>query len=486
MNLENHTSPHLSIVLPTLGSEKNLRRVLGSLVNNAPSSLLKVCELILFVNVSPESPVDMEKMELLIGPIKHLFYSNLTVCSDRYHLTAETSAFAAAQYATGEYFWIVGDKRVFLPEGLAVLDSFMRQPTAPCIYFNSVWFDDLGCTKGYPSTHMLSSRVRAPFKKFVMSQGINFMATNMGVWIFERRALDFSVWRQIIDRCGPHFSHVTALLHGLRGADVLCFSVFLSQMEAKAYHAGDDSEWAHYASVSNTYRFYAWTFGLVRQFKFLIENKIYSFSDVRRSICSESQVLSRQVDEIYKHLLAQIVLGRADSNEFIKPDEFEELMLFLMRACPEKVILNEKIRSLYESAATGNDLVFRAKLRDINSAIALDHQELRFSTMIIEQLGQYYVRLHPDGYLISKVTDQSDFMLAYKLLNPPKNHVAWRILTEDEWSSEAVDVVPIGFDEIWPPKVSRDSGPGSKKRRTIKQRITKKLKRVWLRLLRPR
>jgi hypothetical protein len=370
--------------------------------------------------------------------------------ADRYRMTAEESALAAVHYAKGEFLWMVGDKRIFLPEGLILLDAFMRNPSAPCVYFNSVWFDSDGHTNGLSSTHMISTRALTPYKQFVMRQGINFMATNMGAWIFERRLLDLDDWRQVIDRCGPHFSHVTTLLLGLRDGEALCHSAFLLQAEAKAYHAGDPSEWVRYAKLAGTYQFYAWTFGLVRQFRFLIERGAYSYGDVRRSMCSEGYVLRRQVDEIYIHLLSQLRLGRASPRERITAAELEELMDFLGRACPEKAIVNQMFRDLYAGTETDTNRLFYKKWMTLYQACLIDSKELRLSSLIVGQFGSSYIRLHPGGYVVSKVQDNSNFQLAYKLLDAPVTDNQWRILHEEDFMKFASGIWPGSIGDIYP------------------------------------
>jgi hypothetical protein len=394
-------------------------------------------ELVVFLNINTASPTVPAAIQTYIDGIAPLFYKTILACTDRYHLTAEESALAAAAYATGEFLWLVGDKRIFLPEGLAQFDAFVTNPGAPCAYFNSVWYDSDANTNGLSSTHLVSARTRTSYKQFVMRCGINFMATAMGAWVFERRLLDLAVWRQVIDQCGPHFSHVTALLLGLREGEVQCHSTFLIQAEAKAYHAGDASEWMLYAQLSGTYQFYAWTFGLVRQFRLLIEQGVYCYADVRRSMCSQDRILRRQVDEIYIQLLSQLRQGRTVPKERIKAAEFDELMDFLSRACPEKAIVHQMFRSFYEGTESDSNKVFQDKWAKLNHAILIDQLELWLSSLIVGQIGASYVRLHPGGYVISKVRDNSNFLLAYKLLDPPPSSNHWRILGEEELAALA-------------------------------------------------
>ncbi len=494
-SLSKSDRPRLSLVLPTTGNPRSVRRVLTSLRNNAPPSLLAGAELILFLNINPDLPFDDKQMAILVGEVEPLFLATTVIRTDTYHITAETSALAAVRHATGEYLWIVGDKRVFLPEGLALLDEFIREPTAPCAYFNSIWFDQSGKTRGLATTHFSSPTARVTHKQFVISQGINYIATGMGVWIYQRHLLDLDVWQTIIETCGPHFSHVTALSHGMRDLDVLCHAAFLVQIQEKAYHGGDSDEWTRYAKISNTYRHYAWTFGIVRQFMFLINSGIYRFSDIRRGMCSETLVLRRQVDEIYVNVFLQLQMGRTSPAERIKPEEFHEIMQFLHRACPEHAILNQNIEDFYAGLLTDSYTIFWRKFKNLRN-IHGDGLESRLLPLVVSQIGGSYVRLHPRGYLISNVTDRDAFLVAYKLLNPPEHGPNWRILREDEFSALATEFTPTSFGELFPVMISDDRKPSARHRMVLflfkfrpvawvlshmSERLKQRLKRIVLR-----
>lgn len=453
--------PLISLVVPTTGKEKNLFRCLDSVVNNAPPSLLAAAELIVFLNPDPSSPIDYARVEARLETIRPLFHAMKVVRSERFELTAEESAYSASAHAKGKYLWIAGDKRIFLPEGLKLLDAWLAAPTAPAAYFNSSWIDQTGKTNSLPSTHMLANRGLMSYKCFVMSTGINFIATGMGAWIFERRCLDRAVWREIIDTCGPHFSHVATALATLRDDPVQYFSMYIAQIESKAYHAGDDSEWSRYSSLAKTYRYYAWSFGLVRQFNYLIRQGAYDHADVRRSMCSEGTLLRRQIDEIYSHIVAQIRFGWFKQSEHITAEEFDEIYDFLCKCCPEKAILNDMIRELYLGGSKMQEGVFADKLGLIYDALGVDSLALRFGTLTVSQIGNRYVRLHPKGFVVSHVNDNDNFLLAYKFIDAPRYHEHWQILSPDEMEQfqlvEPVmhlrDVYPVNV--LPPPPVSR-------------------------------
>ncbi|QDQ83139.1 hypothetical protein [Paraburkholderia megapolitana] len=443
-------SPLVSLIVPTTGKEKNLFRCLNSLVNHAPPAMLARAEVVVFLNPDPLSPIDYPRIESRLETIRGRFQELKIVRSERFELTAEESAYAASAYAHGDFIWLVGDKRIFLPEGLRRLASWLENPTAPAAYFNSNWIDQNGKTNSHPSTHMLANQGLMPYKRFVMSTGINFIATGMGTWIFERKRLDRTIWKDIIDNCGPHFSHVTTTLATLHDETLQYFSSYLCQIESKAYHAGDDSEWKRYSGLAKTYRFYAWTFGLIRQFRFLIDRNAYSYADVRRSMCSEGTLLRRQIDELYSHLVAQIRYGWFKKEEKMTSAEFDEAYDFLCRTCPEKAIANEMLRDLYAGCDSLTEKDFVNKLSLIFEAIGVDSLALRFGSLIVNQMGDRFVRLHPRGYVVSSVKDNDDYLLAYKLIDAPAIGPAWEILNQEEMDVYELTEVTKYFGDIYP------------------------------------
>ncbi|WP_321961136.1 hypothetical protein [Paraburkholderia sp. J7] len=383
-----------------------------------------------------------------------MFQTIKIVRSERFQLTAEESALAASEHAGGKYIWLAGDKRIFLPEGLRALAKWLKAPTAPAAYFNSSWIDQTGKTNNYPSTHMLANDGLMSYKHFVMSTGINFIATGMGAWIFERRCLDRAVWKEIVQTCGPHFSHVATALATLAGENVQYFSMYLVQVESKAYHAGDDSEWSRYSKLAGTYRYYAWTFGLIRQFNYLIEKGVYDHGDVRRSMCSEGVLLRRQIDEVYSHIVAQIRFGWFKKTERITPAEFDEAYQFLCRVCPEKAILNEMLRELYQGIDSLPDGQFADLLGLIFDAMGIDTLALRFGTLIVSQIGDRFVRLHPRGFVVSHVRDNDTFMLAYKFIDAPAFHENWQIVAEADMDQFMLTEPIRSWDSIYPVSVT--------------------------------
>lgn len=485
MTVNSVDCPELSLVLPTTGKERNLFRCLDSLVHNAPASLLALAELVVFINADPIAEVNYDRIDAYLEKIKSKFESLKVVRADRFELTAEESAFAASANATGKFIWIVGDARIFLPEGLIRLDEWLKKPTAPAAFFNTVWYDQGGFTNGQPSIHIGAGEHVMSYKQFVMHTGINFMATAMGAWVYERHYLDRDKWAHIIKNCGPHFSHVATLLAAMGETPVQCYTTFLYINESKAYHTGDASEWVRYSKLAGTYRFYAWSLGLVRQFDYLIQKGAYSYSDVRRSMCSEGRLLRRQIDEIYMHLLAQLRYGWANVHEKLKQSEFDEIINFLYRSCPEKAVVNGLLKELYTQSASFSDKQFMAKFSVINEANQVDNFDLKLSSLIVDQVGDQYIRLHPKGYIASPVNDNGDFMLGYKLLDAvpdesrrssfmagPQGVTRWRILSESEFLAFTSKKIVRRIDDLFPVSTLR-GGPPSLSRKITSRLVVK-------------
>jgi hypothetical protein len=448
----------LSIVVPTTGKPKNLFRMLTSLVNGAPPKMLRASELIIYLNVDPSFPVDTAQVDAFIAGIKHHFSSVSMHRSTLFHLTAEQSAFAATALATRDLLWLVGDARSFLPEGLAALAIYVENPTTVCAYFNSIWYDSDGQTAGHSSTLQNASVVATSFKRFVMSSGVNFMATNMGSWVLERKYLDHSIWENVIKTCGPHFSHVTTMLATLQELPIQCHAVYLHVIEAKAYHSGGGDEWARYSRLANVYRFYAWTLGLVRQFQFLVDRGVFSYADIRRSMCSEGPLLRRQVDEIYMHVLSQLRYGWAYENQRFTESEFLEISDFLCKTCPEKVVTNALITQLHRDREQLSDRDFYEIFRKASQTTTTDHRELKFSSLIVSQHGDKYIRLHPRGYVVSPVRDGYRFLLAFHLLDYVNKKTIY-VISESEYRSLKTIEKPQLNELIFPVPVSRYATP---------------------------
>jgi len=466
--------PRLSLVIPTTGTDGSVIRSLESIVHGLDPHLLSRTELIVYLNRHPEVHVDLEKIESYLKTLVRVFQSVDFKISDTLHLTAEASACAASAFAKGEYIWIVGDKRIFLPEGLRQLAKFLDAPPAPCAYFNSVRHDRNGYTNEYSSTFLSENLFQIPYKRLVQKIGINFMSTNMGTWIFPRKYLDAEIWKGVMQTCGPHFSHVTTLLATMGETQVVCYSVHLTILELKPYHLGGGNEWQRYAEIAKVYLYYPWTFGLVRQFQFLIDRGAYTYSDVRRSICSEAGHLARQIDEIYVHFFQQIQLGWEDKKQHLTVDEFSEILTFLTLACPERVIINGLLEKMYKRASNDPPNHVKRVSRPILQAIALDNDGVRLGSLIVGQVGDRFIRLHPDGYLCSKVSDNVQFALAYKLIDVPATHRYWQLIKDD-------DLYELGLKSMVPSSASLMPAYVDRNMFNIRERKYKRILRKYFR-----
>ena len=420
----------LSLVVPTTGKPKNLYRCLDSIVNNAPKEMLKVTELIICLNPVPEYGINPNDIRNYINTISVNFFSVDFRVYDDFKKTAEESALEATSTATGTYLWITGDARIYLPEGLNELFLWLENPDSNCAFFNSIWLHQTKLKAYIPSLYSTQKRPVVPYKKFVMYAGINYIPTAFGAFIIDRKYLDRDMWADIIKNCGPHFSHVIMYLAKIQEDPITFFSTFLYNVEPKAYHEGDASEWDRYAKITNTYRYYAWSLGLVLQMSFLISEGVYSYADVRKSMCCEGQLLRRQVDEIYHSLLLQFRRGWGELDQRIKSDEFILIYDFLSRSCPEKAILNNLMREAFNCYESNDRVKFSDTINRIFNAIDFDIFDYRLSTLIVAQIGGVLVRLHPQGYIVSPIDELENLRYAYRLVDPPHKHKSWTIFNE--------------------------------------------------------
>jgi hypothetical protein len=460
--------PVLSLVVPTLGKPNGLFRLLGTVIHGAPSSLLAVTELVVFLNQDPLLNIDSGAIGHELEALGSHFHSLRFIKSREYHLTAEESAYAASEFATGEYLMLAGDKRIFLPEGLVQLARYIEAPRTPCAYFNSFWQARDGHTNLHASSYFSASMSTMTYKQFVQSNGLNFMATNFGAWVFKRTYLDRTIWKQVIATCAPHFSHVVTLLQTMGNTEITCYSIFLMIAEAKAYHQGATSEWAEYAKRVAVYRYFIWTLGLVREFQHLVDKGVYTYADIRRSMCSEGLHLGRQINEIYTHFILQIRQGWLFPEERLTPEECGELLAFLSRVCPDRAIVHGMLGELYAKSATDHRRQFILLLNSLKHTIALDQKALPLSSLIVGQVGNRHIRLHPRGYLLSNVSDNKEFLLAYKLSDPQPQNRHWTIIAEAALSTLEFTAYNLTADTLFPSKVDQPIGRMDRVKRRIK------------------
>ncbi|MEW6436064.1 MAG: hypothetical protein AB1508_02705 [Pseudomonadota bacterium] len=430
--MEEGSEPHLSLVIPTTGGDDGVTRLLRSLINGGSPDMLSKTQLVVYLNRLSHIRADLDKIRTYLELIRPHFKEVQFHVSEVHHLTAEESACAAIEKATGRYLWIAGDKRIFLPEGLQQLARFLAEGDAPCAYFNSVWQDRDGFTNAICSSHFMRREFEMPYKLLVQKLGANYMATAMGTWVFHRQFLDVALWKHLIKTCGPHFSHVFALLATIGEVPTKCYSVFLSIIEAKPYHSGDFREWIKYSELAKTYRYFAWSLGMARLYNYVIGKGRFSYLDLRRSVCVEGRHFGRQVDEIYIHLLAQIKLGWENERERLTLDEFQEIHTLLVQTCPERTVVNGLLEKLYSRTRSEPPKDIEDVTRPIQQAIILDQTGVPFASLIIGQVADKFIRLHPQGYVLSHVEDHEGFKKAYYLLDPPIVHESWEILDDEQ------------------------------------------------------
>jgi hypothetical protein len=431
-NAPDESSPVLSLVLPTTGNAQAVERCIGTVIRHASASLLRRTELIVYLNYRDDMKPDTDGIRAYCAGLERMFGAVSFLISPEFHGTAEESALAAARHATGKYLWICGDKRIFLPEGIAKLEQFVLAGPGDCAYFNSIWFDRDGKSLGQYSTFFNAPEVEIAYAAFVQRNGVNFIATGFGAWVMRRDLLDLDVWQEIIVRGGAHFSHVFFYLDQIGGRSVKCFSVFLFALEEKIYHSGDRSEWDRYAIAHSTYRFFPWTLGLVRKYRVLFERGTFTPQDVRRSMCCERMVLIRQTDEILRNLVYQLAAAISSKEERLSSAEFGEMLSFCREAAPESLIVCDLLAALFGQIQSPASSVRekRTTLRRLVAAVNQDGGRVPLVTNIVGQVGNYYVRLHPAGYLYSPIGDTRRFLWAYRLLGGPTCCSDWVIVAE--------------------------------------------------------
>ena len=421
----------LGIVIPTTGNITSLRRCIISLLKNSDSYLLSNMEIIVYFNSRGESSENLEEsIQEFFQEYPYVKWQ--FVKSEVYCFTAEESAFYATQSCNSEYLYLVGDKRIFLPEGLKSLSDWLIDgKDSNCAYFNSMWQNQDGRLLGQFSTLVTSSLSHMSYKELVMKMGYNFMPTAMGSWVYKRDYLDRDLWEEVIKVTGGHFSHVCTLLSKMGDAKVDVFPTPIFMAEQKNYHIGDSSEWERYSRLTKKLRYFPWTLGLVRQFEILLKNNSYTVEDLRRSMCSEVGAVRRQINEVLNFVALQVLLGRKVKSQKFSESEFREILDFLTPVIPERSQILSNLQLVYESPFVKKSEISRIK-KALFSAINQDHGQLPLGTLIVSRLGNRLVRLHPNGYVVSKVSDVTSFLDAYRLLSPNSMSNSWSILESFE------------------------------------------------------
>ena len=425
MPIQNLTNKKLGIVIPTTGNLLSLQRCITSILKNADESLLSNSEILIFFNRTAQNlTLDTEKISKLFQNHPEVLW-RINNSSD-YFMTAEESALEAVKQVETEYILLAGDRRIFLPEGLSSLFHWLSEPTTECAYFNSIWQSQQGLILGKFSTLMSESTSDLTYKELVMRLGHNFMSTAMGSWVYKKKYLEVETWKNVIDNGGAHFSHVTTLLLTMGNQKVHAFTTPIFMAEQKKYHIGDSSEWEIYSRLTKKYRYFPWSLGLTRQFKILLESNVYSVMDFRRAMFNEGGNVGRQINEILNFFGLQVFLGRFIKSQRFSLEEFSEIMEFLAPIIPERNQVLEIIRTLYF-----DERISRRQLKqrrfELFRSINQDHGDLPFASLIVSRVGNHYVRLHPAGFLVSKISDHKDFINAYRQIPDYEMNDSYRV-----------------------------------------------------------
>ena len=429
--------PKISLVIPTMGDIDSIKRCLHSLITARQLKFLETAEIVIFYNEKYQRNEHLNLIRKELGYLQNHIPKVKFVQASNFLLTSEESAFAAAEYASGEYLWIIGDQRTLLPEALEKLDEWLLHSDADCAYFNGIWSNRDGKQTASVSTHTNGVQVRLKYKDFVLRNGHNFMPTAFGHWIFKRSYLDMKIWKQIIEDCGPHFSHVTALLTSISELSIDVFAIPISQNEEKDYHQGDASEWEDYSIRAGVYRYYPWTLGLVRQFEYLLNANVYTLSEFKRAMCVERRLIKRQINEVTTFTYEQIKFGLYNPKQRFSAGEADQLFDFILLIDPKQQRLVSNLRKIYSSG----DRMGRRELKDaykrIEAAISQDQGEIPFITLVLGQVDNRLIRLHPSGYLVSKIEDRDQFQKAYQFTDPPFETDEWSIVQKLEFLQDA-------------------------------------------------
>ncbi len=424
-------NPEISVVIPSTGSITRLERCLDSLIENMPRAVRANLELIIFLNTREKKSDAMTSK--YISDRYGQKVPNLQIkLGNVYKWTAEESAFEASQWASKEYIWIIGDQRIFLPEGLEELERVLKNQNPEGVFFNNTWVDNQGLNLGMASlsTQTISSRMN--YKDFVLMTGYNYMPTNFGSFIVKREYLNRDVWLEVVANSGWHFSHVATYMLTMSGKEIVVSSKYLIQMEVKDYHIGDNTGWEEYARKQKKIRFSTWVETLPKQLNYLIQKEAISHHELRVALINEGEIFKRLIDELYQFAILQMKLAIDIKKEKLPLENFLVIKNLLKSASPERVHANQLLDQMFFETDLSKRK-FRKIQYKIEKIIAQDSMGARVPlvSLIVGSSDEYLVRIHPSGYVISRKNDSS-FLEAFRVLNKSTSEVTSWILCRDE------------------------------------------------------
>jgi hypothetical protein len=409
-------NPEISIVIPTTGSITRLERCLDSLTNQLPSSFLQHTELIIFLNTRNKKS-DLEIHQHLLGRYSERVSNFQVKFGNEYLWTAEESAFEASKWATKEYIWIIGDQRIFLPDGLRELDRILKTQNPVGVFFNSIWINSSGINLGEPSLSMGQTLNKMSYKEFVIMTGYNYMPTNFGSWIVKRKYLNQGIWEEVVVNSGWHFSHVATYLMTLSKKEIFVSSTFLTQMELKDYHIGDSTGWEEYARVQEKIRFSPWVETLPKQLSYLIKKEVISHDDLRVALINEGKTFKRLIDELYQFTFLQIKLSKAVSRERLPEETYLTIRDLLRVSSPERIHANYLLDQAYFEDSLSNRELRRIQ-KKIERIILQDNISADYPliSLVIGSISDFWIRIHPSGFVLSPKNDFT-FLEKYRVIN---------------------------------------------------------------------
>ncbi len=396
-----------------------------------PRTMLANLELIIFLNTREKKSDSMISKYLSDRYSQKV--SNLQIkLGNTYIWTAEESAFEASQWATKEYIWIIGDQRIFLPEGLQEMERVLKNKNPKGVFFNNTWIDSKGIYLGRESlsTQTISSEMN--YKEFVLMVGYNYMPTNFGSFIVKKEYLNRDVWLEVVANSGWHFSHVATYLITMSGKEIVVSSKYLIQMEVKDYHIGDSTGWEEYARKQKKIRFSTWVETLPKQLNYLIQKEVISHHELRVALINEGEIFKRLLDELYQFAILQMRLSVDIKKEKLSLENFLVIKNLLKSASPERVHANQLLDQMFfETDLSKRN--FRKIQHKIENIIAQDSIGARvpLASLIVGSSGECLVRIHPSGYVISRKNDSS-FLDAFRVLNKSTSEATDWIICRDE------------------------------------------------------
>jgi hypothetical protein len=253
--------------------------------------------------------------------------------------SAEEHIFATIKEVSGKYIWTLSDDDVILSFGIQKLCNLLLTGSSDAIFFNAFWTDKFGVTtekRLLPGAESLQIN----YETFVKLSGFWFAAPMISGMVFKREIFNQQIAEEIVEICGPIYSHVAFFLAVLKNRTFTYEPHPLVRYAENNYDS--NKSWLNYSQKKGQPLHHPWVVQFPKQIQYLIENNWIDKSFLRNA-------MDRDINEVFllsDHLIHNILvslLNREDLN-------YQVAIGLLKETYPEQLIKFEELESITKSS----------------------------------------------------------------------------------------------------------------------------------------